>query len=132
MYDIIMNVNWDKNYSAKNTKTGEPCAVCGKRIAEPKHYVRLFWGTTAVTEAEAQEIIAREGEGGDLLYYPVGSDCLKRQPELKPYVEDAKNTEILRIQAEENKKEDQEAWKFVNYLGESIEKLLDENGEVKP
>lgn len=65
-----------------------PCVVCGKMVRQPaKNYIRLFWGNFAVTEAEAIEI---NNPGADMEYYPVGSDCLKKYPELKPYVEDAK------------------------------------------
>jgi hypothetical protein len=47
----------------------------------------MFYGSTVVTPAEAAVIIAREGERGDLGCYPVGPDCLRRHPELEPYVQ---------------------------------------------
>jgi hypothetical protein len=65
------------------------CIVCGKSVSNPKHHIRLFWGSTGVTQTEANDIIANEGEGGDLGCYPVGSDCLRKHPELKPYTDDA-------------------------------------------
>lgn len=63
-----------------------PCVVCGKPVKNPKLYVRYFWGTHAVTDQEAEEIIAKEGNGGDMCLYPIGAACLKKHPELKPYV----------------------------------------------
>lgn len=62
-----------------------PCIVCGKACKNPRWRVRLFWGDTIVTKEEADKIIAEQGEGGDLGNYPLGSDCLRTHPELKPY-----------------------------------------------
>lgn len=87
--DISQSPNWNANRERFQKPNADPCIVCGKACAKPRYFVRLFWGATAVTQVEAEQIIAREGEGGDLLYYPVGSDCLRQHPELKPYVEDA-------------------------------------------
>lgn len=63
------------------------CAVCGKAVKKPKQFIHLVWGDTVVTEAEAQRIIASEGHGGDLLFFPIGDDCLKKHPELKPFIQ---------------------------------------------
>lgn len=127
MYEITMSKDWNKNYSSKPIVDGEVCIVCGKLIKDVnrKHSVRVFWGVTAVTEAEANEIIAKEGYGGDLSYYPVGSDCLRKQPELKPYVEDA-----AKANARFTDKEFEEGLEFVNTLADQLEKLIDEDGFV--
>lgn len=61
-----------------------PCAVCGRAIITE---TALWWvhihngGISFVTDAEAKEM----GEGGDVGFYPLGSDCYRRHPELKPY-----------------------------------------------
>lgn len=89
MIDVKQTSDWNTNYSRHNPHCYDHCIVCGRPVRDPKYYVRLFWGTTAVMDSEAAEIIAREGSGGDLLYYPVGSDCYKHHQYLKPYVEDA-------------------------------------------
>jgi hypothetical protein len=88
MIEIKHSENYAKNQS-RNKDNAYPCIICGKSVNNPKHFVRLFYGATVVMETEARAIIEKEGEGGDMLYYPVGSDCLKKHPELKPYVEDA-------------------------------------------
>lgn len=93
MLDLKQSPNFHKNHEGKyNPNCDIPCIVCGKLCSNPTHYVRLFWGFTVVTDAEAQEIIAREGSGGDLLYYPVGNSCFKSYPEIQPYVKDAAET----------------------------------------
>jgi len=70
------------------------CAVCGKAIKNPKQFLHLFWGDTVVTEEEAARIIATEGSGGDLLFFPVGNDCLKKHPELKPFLKALTSEEL--------------------------------------
>lgn len=93
MLDIQQNADFDKQVSKHGYSTGYPCVVCGRAVNNPKHFVRLFWGYTAVTRAEAAEIIAKEGHGSDLGGYPVGANCLKKHPELLPYVKDAAQVE---------------------------------------
>lgn len=66
-----------------------PCVVCGRAVKQEKYFIRVFYGATAVTDSEAKAIIERDGSGGDLLYYPIGANCLRNHPELKPYVDDA-------------------------------------------
>lgn len=64
-----------------------PCIVCGRAVkAARPAMLRIFWGTHIVMDAEAEQIIANEGSGGDLYYYPIGPDCLRNHPEIKPYV----------------------------------------------
>lgn len=61
-----------------------PCVVCGKAVTSARRkMVRMWWGTVLVTEAESGTLDA----GGDMGYYPIGSECLRNHPELKPYVQ---------------------------------------------
>jgi hypothetical protein len=43
-------------------------------------------GSDAVTEEEGTKLNAEGREGADLGNQPIGTDCLKKHPELKPYV----------------------------------------------
>lgn len=89
---IEIQSNPDKGYQEDKTGANRddymPCVVCGRacKTSTHKHWLHLFWSFTAVTDIEAQEIIRSEGDSGDLLYYPIGANCLKKHPELKPYV----------------------------------------------
>lgn len=63
-----------------------PCIVCGKPIdpARATHMVHVHrGGGWAVTEEEAGKI----DQSYDLGLHPIGSDCLRRHPELKPYAQ---------------------------------------------
>jgi hypothetical protein len=60
-----------------------PCIICGRGVKDPwKNTVHVYWGFTAVTEEEAKELPSN----GDLGLWPIGSDCLKKHPEILPYV----------------------------------------------
>jgi hypothetical protein len=84
MLDFERSKNYDRNrLTADGGKEG--CVICGKDIKDAKYWLHLFWGLTAVTEEEAAEINRKEGDGGDMYFFPIGTDCLKRHPELKPY-----------------------------------------------
>lgn len=83
-FKIERHSTYEKN--ERKCHGDSPCVYCGKPIKDPKFMVHLFWGSIAVTEDEAARIIANEGEGGDLLFYPIGSDCLKKHPEILPFV----------------------------------------------
>ena len=59
----------------------EPCAVCGKPIepSKAKHYVRMHVMWAALMPDEEVE------PGYDQGYFPIGTDCLRKHPELEPY-----------------------------------------------
>jgi len=66
-----------------------PCAVCDKPLNVTKH--KLFvWvhegGASVVTEAEGKELNAAGRKGADMGLQPVGRDCLRKNPQLAPYV----------------------------------------------
>ena len=61
------------------------CVICGRTCPEPKYMLHEHeGGGTAVTEQES----ARLDEAGDMGMQPIGADCLKKHPELKPYVQE--------------------------------------------
>lgn len=81
---------YDREQYWKNRGDGDksnhlPCVVCGKQIPlkKARYWVHLHdGGALIVTDAEASEM----PENADMGVYPVGSDCLRRYPEIKPYV----------------------------------------------
>lgn len=76
----------ERPQQAASKVDGYPCVVCGKRIARPRWMVHLHkGGSHIVTAAEAAELNAAGHEGGDMGAYPLGTDCLRRHPRLKPY-----------------------------------------------
>lgn len=86
MHSIPRTADYDRNYARHRMQDAYPCLVCGKAVTKPNAYIRIFYGSDAVTTEEAADIIAREGDGGDTGYYPIGSNCLRNHPELQQYV----------------------------------------------
>ena len=82
MLDFARNANYDKN-EQRCESDETPCIICGKGVKNPWRYtVHLFYGNTLVTADEAQSL----DESGDLGAWPIGDDCLKKHPEVAPYL----------------------------------------------
>lgn len=82
MIKIPTSASYSKNY-AGHSGEHEPCCVCGKAVKAPRHYLHMHCGGShAVTEAEAATL----PDNADLGMQPVGADCLRKHPELRPYV----------------------------------------------
>ena len=62
---------------------GYPCVVCGKHIPEPKYMVHLVEGGSHALHPDFEPYDRPEA---DLGWYPLGADCLRQHPELRPYV----------------------------------------------
>lgn len=60
-----------------------PCIVCGRAVKSkrPSFVFVHCGGTHAVTEDEADNLDPRASLG----FQPIGPECLRRFPELKPY-----------------------------------------------
>lgn len=84
MIDIPSSPVKARNERVYGHNGGAACIVCSMPINTEKHkfWVRLFEGCLICTAAEAEA-----DPSGDTGYYPVGKECIKRFPELKPYVE---------------------------------------------
>lgn len=92
MIELPQSPNRDKNqerYGGGALDETE-CAVCAKPIKNDKITAEIHvhggWGAV-VTEDEAAAMRGTAAEGGDMGMWPVGSDCLRKHPELKPYVQ---------------------------------------------
>lgn len=62
----------------------EPCVICGRPVKDGRAtaWVHVHQGgSSVVTEEEAKTL----DPASDLGCWPVGSDCLRRHPELNPY-----------------------------------------------
>jgi len=58
-----------------------PCAVCDTPVPSPKFIVRIVNGGSHIgTDAEGDA-----NPAADLGYHPIGLDCLRRHPEIKPF-----------------------------------------------
>lgn len=85
MIEIPYPADYTKNLERHGMRKALPCIVCDRATkAVSPAMLRIFWGTHIVTDEEASQIIATKG--GDLCSYPIGPDCLRRHPEIKPYV----------------------------------------------
>lgn len=67
----------------------QPCAICGRPCKNPKYYLWIHHGGShAVTKDEGERLNSTGSCGADLGCHPIGADCLKRNPQLKPFVMD--------------------------------------------
>lgn len=80
----------DHSTNAEKCKDGAtPCIICGKGIKDDKQRYSVHvhnGGSDIVTEEES----AKLDPSADLLFYPIGVNCLRNHPELSPYVHDSK------------------------------------------
>jgi hypothetical protein len=85
-YTHLRSPNYDKN-SSHLKGSEQPCIICGRAVRNKKYTVwEHCGGWTVVTRAEGERLNASGREGEDLGNYPIGADCLRKHPELKPYV----------------------------------------------
>lgn len=87
----MIKVPQDSNYWKNESKfpckgPTYPCVICGRPCPKPKFMVWLHMGGThLVTVEEGEKLRASGKDEGDVGGHPIGSDCLKKHPELKPY-----------------------------------------------
>jgi len=84
LYSGLQQPDWHKRW--KSLLGTAPCLLCGRPV---KLTSQTAWvhqhngGASIVTEEEAAELDPRAEMG----WWPIGPDCLKSHPELKPYVQ---------------------------------------------
>lgn len=89
MIDIPRIKNYHDN-SERTNANGEgncPCIVCGRAINMDRPHWMVYvhgGGSVIVTETEHTEM-NRANERGDLGCYPIGPECLRKHPDIKPY-----------------------------------------------
>lgn len=74
------------NYHKNMEKAGDAptCVICGRGItsANPRMVHVHCGGWTLVTEDEATHL----DPAADMGLFPIGPECLRRHPEIRPYV----------------------------------------------
>lgn len=70
---------------ARERRSGDasPCIVCGLPVTKPVYYCHVVAGGSRALHAEDEALYV--SDGGDMSHLPVGTDCLRRNPELKPF-----------------------------------------------
>lgn len=64
------------------------CIICGRpiRAKTPKYLHIVGGGLQVLSPVDDAEYRDAGDNPGDMYYHPVGAGCLKRHPQLKPYV----------------------------------------------
>ena len=60
-----------------------PCVVCGRPVKKPRTMLHCFEGIDWALDAEEAKTV---DPASDMGLYPIGRDCLKKNPQLLPYV----------------------------------------------
>ena len=70
---------------ARSARSGDayPCVVCGIPVTRPRFVCHVIEGGGVALHPEDEALYVPDG--GDMCCQPVGTDCLRRHPELKPY-----------------------------------------------
>lgn len=93
MIDIPFSVNFIQNMDRTNSHGDFPCIICGCKAANARYWVHVHGGfSTIVTDEEAAALNKGDERGADMGMFPIGSDCLRKHPEIKSYVQDSKQT----------------------------------------
>lgn len=90
MIEIPRHPNYRKNADRLHADD-VPCVICGKAVKDQRFMFWTWEGAYLVTEAEVDAINAGTSDtgmtpAGDSGGYPIGAGCLKKHPELKPYL----------------------------------------------
>lgn len=89
MIDYKKNPDWHQQADRCGDRT--PCIICGRPVTRPRYWLHEHeGGGTIVTQEEAATLDARDraqGVSSDMGCWPIGSDCLRQHPELRPYVQ---------------------------------------------
>jgi len=89
---MAIEIPFNDDFSEQMDRTGShgrsPCIVCGRQCPNPRYMVHVHEGLlTIVTEEEATRL-NEDDPSGDMGMWPIGTDCLKKHPELRPYVQE--------------------------------------------
>lgn len=82
--EIPVSDQYEKNFRGISRYHG-PCVVCGKDVKVGKYWlIEVGGGGTAALPGSPESL--DEDDAGFMGEQPIGPDCLKNHPELKPYV----------------------------------------------
>lgn len=93
----MIEIPFDDNFSENQDKfpchdAQQPCVICGRACKNPRYMVRVHDGyTKIVTEEEAERMntVDYDKYADDMGMHPIGPDCLRKHPEIRPYVHDS-------------------------------------------
>ena len=70
---------------ARRARAGDAydCVVCGLPTPKPRYYCHVIGGGGVALHPDDERLYVPDG--GDLSHLPVGVDCLRRNPDLRPY-----------------------------------------------
>jgi hypothetical protein len=70
------------------TGSSYPCVVCGVHVRSPKWELHMISGGGVALHPADEALFAADeaASGGDMGFYPIGADCLRQHPELRPFV----------------------------------------------
>ena len=79
--EIVRSADFNRNHDRTLCRIGKgrPCVICGRAVVAPKSMVRVGLGGGHLMDKD-------DYRKGDLGFCPVGSDCLRRNPAVAPYV----------------------------------------------
>lgn len=67
----------------KRHRSAYVCIVCSLPMPQPKFMCHVIEGGSSALHVEDED--RYRPDGGDMCFLPLGSDCLRLHPELKPY-----------------------------------------------
>lgn len=83
----MLTIPKSPKHNANMDRAGElePCIVCGKGIKnlDKAKWINTVFGSEAIMPHEEAQFKPGELSGS----FPIGLDCLRRHPELKPYTD---------------------------------------------
>ncbi|HEY5003439.1 MAG TPA: hypothetical protein VII61_09825 [Ktedonobacteraceae bacterium] len=86
MIQIPFHPRYTENMERHGMRNSLPCVICGKEVTAKNHKEVIMWsGMYLVTAQEVEEKGGIE-HGAYMGNYPIGPDCLRQHPEIKPYV----------------------------------------------
>lgn len=59
------------------------CVVCGLPMPEPKFYCHVIEGGGVALHPEDEALYVPDG--GDMCHLPLGTECLRKHPQLRPF-----------------------------------------------
>lgn len=59
-----------------------PCVICGRELKNPRLYLHVVDGGSKIIDPDE----SWEDESSDLGMLPVGPECVRNHPQIKPYV----------------------------------------------
>lgn len=59
-----------------------PCIICNREVKNPKFWIHIVDGGTKIIDPNQKW----SDPNSDLGLHPVGSDCIRKHPQIRPYV----------------------------------------------